>query len=101
MECAFGILVAKWRCLKTELQIDPDKTDIVVKCVCILHNIIIDKEGVSSFDIPATGLEPERSAPVSRRYNTYGRGANDTREALKTYFVSPAGEVPFQYENVQ
>ncbi|XP_026816456.1 protein ALP1-like [Rhopalosiphum maidis] len=43
VECAFGILVAKWRCLKTELQIDPNKIDIVVKCVCLLHNIIIDK----------------------------------------------------------
>ncbi|XP_050065695.1 uncharacterized protein LOC126554686 [Aphis gossypii] len=52
VECAFGTLVAKWRCLKTELQIDPDKVDIVVKCVCLLHNIIIDKEGLTSFDFP-------------------------------------------------
>nr|CAI5829768.1 unnamed protein product [Callosobruchus analis] len=44
VECAFGILVAKWRCLKTELQIAPDKVDIIVKCVCLLHNIIIDME---------------------------------------------------------
>nr|CAI5845003.1 unnamed protein product [Callosobruchus analis] len=35
VECAFGILVAKWRCLKTELQIAPDKVDIIVKCVCL------------------------------------------------------------------
>ncbi|KAJ8944746.1 hypothetical protein NQ318_011652 [Aromia moschata] len=28
VECAIGILVAKWRCLKTELQIDPDKVDM-------------------------------------------------------------------------
>lgn len=99
VECAFGILVAKWRCLKTELQIDPDKVDIVVKCVCLLHNIIIDKEGLSSLDIAAIGLEPEHNA-VSRRYNNYGRNANDARETLKTYFVSPPGEVPFQYDLV-
>nr|CAI5829776.1 unnamed protein product [Callosobruchus analis] len=88
VECAFGILVAKWRCLKTELQIAPDKVDIIVKCVCLLHNIIIDMEGLSSLDIPAMGLEAEHN-PVSRRYNNYGRSANDA--------VSPAGEVPFQY----
>jgi len=23
VECAFGILIAKWRCLKTELQVNP------------------------------------------------------------------------------
>nr|CAI5838521.1 unnamed protein product [Callosobruchus analis] len=96
VECAFGILVAKWRCLKTELQIAPDKVDIIVKCVCLLHNIIIDMEGLSSLNIPAMGLEAEHN-PVSRRYNNYGRSANDAREAFKTYFVSPAGKVPFQY----
>lgn len=100
VECAFGILVSKWRCLKTELQIDPDKVDIVVKCVCLLHNIIVDKEGLSSLDIPAMGLEPKNNAPVSRRYNNYGRSANDARETLKTYFVSPAGGVPYQYDLV-
>ena len=33
IECAFGMLVAKWRCLKTELQINPENVDIVVKCI--------------------------------------------------------------------
>lgn len=58
MEYAFGILVAKWRCLKTELQIDADKVDIVVKCVWCLHNLIFDKEGLTSIDIPEMELEP-------------------------------------------
>lgn len=97
VECAFGILVAKWRCLKTELQIDPDKVDIVVKCVCLLHNLIIDKEGLTSFDIPEMDIGPQHNVPVSRRYNHYGRSANEARETLKNYFVSPAGEIPFQY----
>ncbi|XP_058122821.1 uncharacterized protein LOC131293771 [Anopheles ziemanni] len=29
VECAFGLLVAKWRCLKTEIQLDPDNVDKV------------------------------------------------------------------------
>ncbi|KAL4111820.1 hypothetical protein QTP88_015705 [Uroleucon formosanum] len=92
VECAFGILLAKWRCLKTELQIDPDKVDIAVKCVCLLHNIIIDKEGLTSFDFPEVSFEPQHNVPISRRYNHYGRIANETRETLKNYFVSPAGK---------
>lgn len=82
---------------KTELQIDPDKVDIVVKCVCLLNNVLIDKEGLISLDIPEVGFEPQHNVPVSRRYNHYGRIANETRESLKNYFVSPAGEIPFQY----
>jgi len=46
-ECAFGILVAKWRCLKTELQVNPEHVDTIIINVCLLHNIIIDKEGVN------------------------------------------------------
>lgn len=39
IECTFGILVSKWRCLKTELQIN-----FII--ICLLYNIIIDKEGL-------------------------------------------------------
>lgn len=95
VECAFGIVVGKWRCLKTELQIDPDKVDIIVKCVCLLHNLIIDKEGL---DILEMDFEPVDNVPVSRSYNHYGRSASEARETLKNYFVSPAGEIPFQYD---
>lgn len=94
VECAFGIMVSKWRCLKTELQVDPDKVDIIVKCVCLLHNLIIDKEGIGIHEMDS---EPVHDVPVSRRYNHYSRSANEARETLKNYFVSPAGEIPFQY----
>lgn len=97
VECAFGIMVAKGRCLKTELQIYPDKVDIVVKCVCLLHNIIIDKEGLTSLDIPEMDIEPLYNVPVSRRYNHSRRSVNEARETLKNYFVSPAGEIRVQY----
>lgn len=40
------ILVDKWRFLKTELQMDPEKVDILVKCACLLQNLITDVEEV-------------------------------------------------------
>nr|CAH7740663.1 unnamed protein product [Callosobruchus chinensis] len=46
VECAFGILVSKWRCLKTELQVEPHHVDKLVLTACLLHNILIDKEGL-------------------------------------------------------
>ncbi|KAB0802364.1 hypothetical protein PPYR_04550 [Photinus pyralis] len=45
VECAFGIITSKWRILKTEIELAPDKVDLIVKCICLLHNIIIDLEG--------------------------------------------------------
>ena len=29
VECAFGILAARWRCLKTELQVNPEHVDTI------------------------------------------------------------------------
>lgn len=46
VECAFGIINAKFRILWKPIEISPEWVDKVVKCICILHNIIIDKEGI-------------------------------------------------------
>jgi len=43
VECAFGLFVSKWRCLKTELQVSPEHVDKLVSAACLLHNLIIDK----------------------------------------------------------
>jgi hypothetical protein len=43
---AFGILVSKWRCLNSELQVLPDHVDKLVLTACLLHNLIIEKEGI-------------------------------------------------------
>jgi len=70
VECAFGILVARWRCLKTELQVNPEHIDTIIRTVCLLHNIIIDKEGVNE-TVAMTQITPEDHSNVrsSNRYN--------------------------------
>jgi hypothetical protein len=69
VECAFGILVARWRCLKTELQVNPEHVDTIIT-VYLLHNIIIDKEGVNETGA-MTQITPEDDSNVrsSNRYN--------------------------------
>ena len=39
-------MAAMWRCLKTELQVNPERVDTIIRTVCLLRNIITDKEGV-------------------------------------------------------
>lgn len=94
IECSFGILVAKWRFLKTELQVNPENVDILVQCACLLHNLLIDIEGVPAQ--PEQNMDSDK-IPISRRYNHYGKTAREVREIFMNYFCSPEGEVQFQY----
>ncbi|CAI6361061.1 unnamed protein product [Macrosiphum euphorbiae] len=94
IECTFGILVSKWRCLKTELQINEDHVDTIIKCICLLHNIIIDQEGVDDtlfVNIHQTNTEIE----ISRRNNRSKTVAYAIRDKFKEYFNN-IGAVHFQ-----
>ena len=41
------VLVSKRRRLKAELQVSPEHVDKLVSVACLLHNVIIDKEGIN------------------------------------------------------
>ena len=43
---AFGILAGKWRILNKPIETSPGMADRTVKCICVLHNTIIDREGL-------------------------------------------------------
>lgn len=40
IECAFGILFAKWRTLSGYIETLPETADDIIKAACVLHNII-------------------------------------------------------------
>ena len=46
IECTFGILRSKWRFLLTELEANVEKSESIAKYACLLHNIIIEEEGL-------------------------------------------------------
>jgi len=45
IESAFGILAGKWRTLNKPIETSPNMADRIVKCICVLHNTVIDREG--------------------------------------------------------
>ncbi|XP_050298995.1 uncharacterized protein LOC126737934 [Anthonomus grandis grandis] len=47
IECAFGILTAKWRLLYKVIETEVEKAEKIIKCMCLLHNLIIDKENIT------------------------------------------------------
>ncbi|KAL1447746.1 hypothetical protein WDU94_009848 [Cyamophila willieti] len=94
VECAFGILVSKWRLLKTEIQCTPENTEKIVKAMCLLHNIIIDREGQDETNFYLNrnengGNNNEDLVPLNpeRAHNRYGQNAWLVRERFKNYMT--------------
>lgn len=50
VECAFGIMVKKFKMLKNKIVVGPEKATQIVKAICVLHNLIMTR-GQHSIDI--------------------------------------------------
>lgn len=88
VECAFGIMTSKWRLLTKSIEVSPERADIIVQCICLLHNIIIDKEGL---DNNAVSHVEANMVDSARRMGTLGenRGARQAyaiRDVFQTFF---------------
>lgn len=92
VECAFGILCAKWRILNKAIETDCKHARLIIKTTCLLHNIIIDQDGsndyhysnITSNNITTNVNETRRH----RRNNHAGNLAINVRENFKEYFVN-------------
>lgn len=87
VECAFGIITSKWRILKSEIEIYPDKVDLIVKCICLLHNIIIDLEGSPDVLQTTQNLQQTQNQKSGTRcFNRATVRAYDIRNKFLQYF---------------
>lgn len=96
MECAFGIMTAKWRLLGKCIETNVNKAESIVKCICLLHNIIIDREGgdFSSATLQQSLNElPLQGSSSSRTFNRASQEAQIIRDTFKSYF-NGVGAVP-------
>lgn len=109
VENAFGILSAKFRCLRQPMAQTPDRVKTIVLACCILHNLIRDRTRIiGDFDredpdthevIPgAWRNEPQMSPLVVQgwRGNTASKAGKALRDYMVEYFNSEAGRVPWQ-----
>lgn len=92
VECAFGIIANKWRILLKPIELSPDKAENIVKCICLLHNIILDKEKIQNPEINCTTLRERnnlfhRGLPC-KSFNRSTNKASDVREKFKTFFCA-------------
>lgn len=99
IECAFGIMSQKFRLLDKTIETSPDTADIVIKSICILHNVVIDKEGLSDLGDSRRNDFGERSdAVVAANERHSSRYAANVRNKFVDFFNSTNGAVAWQYD---
>lgn len=104
VECAFGIMTAKWRLLGKAIETELEKAEKIVKCICLLHNLIIDMEGSYNPANLQEALEfykQQQAASLvpTKQFNRSTKEAQNIRNAFKSYFNGP-GAVPWQNTHV-
>jgi hypothetical protein len=115
IENSFGILVARWRILKTTILAHLNNIDKIVKAVICLHNFINKenmKQKLNYYNPPGFTDQDDCDNGDWRReiemLKSVGRLSSNhstmrsvqVRETLANYFCSPYGGVPWQNERI-
>ena len=102
VESAFGMLAGKWRILNKPIETSRNMVDRIVKCLCVLHNTVIDREGLDE----ASHLElenqedsfsinlDEHGRQVTRSNNRSNLRARRVIDAFSIYFSSDVDQLP-------
>jgi len=118
IENTFGILVHRWQFLKKSVGFHPDATIKCVLAAICLHNYIMkNKNSRSAYCEQSLSNHNNEPDENNRSQNLNGRNAvNDisfidfqmgvqngscVRNTLRNYFITPEGEVPWQYDSIK
>lgn len=104
VECAFGIMCSKWRLLYKPIETKIEKAENIAKAITLLHNIIIDLDGIPNAIAIEEAMESfefqkknQEITNISRKsLNRYSNDAKQFKDTLKSYFNSPIGKISFQ-----
>jgi len=103
VEDAFGICASKWRILDKAIETKVDTGVETVKCIALLHNIIIDAEGlryISSNDCDSLDANGSTQFKKCINHNSVTASAKETRDPFCKFSHSPAGSVQWQEEAI-
>jgi len=99
VENAFGITAHKWRVLLKRIEVNVAFATSITLACCILHNFVITEKNQNTYENSETHPTINENIPLQAvRYNRPTRRAIDVRNHFADWFISPAGEVPWQYE---
>lgn len=83
VEHAFGIITSKWRILKTDIECNVDLAAVIVKAICLLHNLIIDREGLTHILSTVTPFQKKKT--ISKCSGRPSDEAKEVRERFSSY----------------
>lgn len=97
-ENAFGILAQRWRIFLRQIHHKPENAETIVKACCILHNFLIQKNSEEYVTVENENIEnvwDDVNSAHGVRNST--KNAQAVRDKFAGYFVSNAGQVPWQW----
>ncbi|XP_036320484.1 uncharacterized protein LOC118734994 isoform X2 [Rhagoletis pomonella] len=114
VENVFGICAARFRILRRPMDVKPENAKTIVLAICVIHNFLIstnssyltrtDTDNEINGELVAGNwrleLGPNGKLISLRASTTLDRPADDAinvRAAFMEYFMTPYGEVPWQY----
>ncbi|XP_029168797.1 protein ANTAGONIST OF LIKE HETEROCHROMATIN PROTEIN 1-like isoform X2 [Nylanderia fulva] len=111
VESAFGIFSNRWRIFRQSICMLPKTADLITTASLCLHNFVMVEEERCKLKLYSTTefLENDRnnqdmqwlSFSENLCYNEPVSSASKQRDTLCKYFISPEGEVPWQYDYVR
>lgn len=98
VESTFGIMASRFRLLRTTIELNEENVKKCVLAICVLHNwLMCVNSDEDQPDFNETNVLGDASVETLSERNTTNEAKN-IRERLKEYFMSPIGEVLWQYE---
>ena len=96
IECAFGMMTSKFKCLASVMEVSPPIAMKVVKACCILHNFIRKREGKPYQETVLVSHAAESLTSLSPLGQRPNSNAIETRNNFADYFDGIVGAVPWQ-----
>lgn len=106
VENVFGITSHTWRIMLKRMEVGVSyATEVTVAC-CVLHNFLITENNTYEEHITlrpreVTEVVDPTTSNRGRLHSRPTRNAMDNRNIFADWFISPAGEVPWQYDAIR
>lgn len=106
IECAFGMMCEKFQVLNSPILCrDVEKINGIIKSVCVLHNFFRKREGIQyrtsqhdenvSDGVAVLPLQNDNMPNIEINIRS---SANDIRNYLANYFITPQASLPWQWK---
>lgn len=103
VECAFGMLVSKFRLFEGPICCKEETINNIIKAACVLYNYIRIKQGIFSHPKIFDTQQENRQVQAQQNYERQVRSlseAQQNRERLCEYFMTPASSIPYQWNTI-